>query len=256
VPPQIAYVRMIRVDEADANSVSYEMSLTTTVQNGRKRYVYRSNLSERESTQLDEPTRPVLDWRETWCYPVLKRILDITLAFGAAALLVIPMILTAALIRLTSRGPAMHWSRRIGKNNVEFLMPKFRTMRIDVPQVATHLLPDPDAWITAIGALLRRTSMDELPQLYSILKGQLSFVGPRPALFNQDELIALRSEQQIHKLVPGLTGWAQVNGRHKLTIQEKVQLDREYLERRCLLLDLAILVKTFAVVICGYGISH
>ena len=154
------------------------------------------------------------------------------------------LLLIAALVRLTSKGPAIHWSNRVGKNNRIFRMPKFRSMRIDAPQVATHLLAAPESYLTPIGSFLRRTSLDEWPQLLSILHGDLSFVGPRPALFNQDDLITLRTEVGVHLLVPGLTGWAQVNGRDELPVPVKVQFDHDYVERRSMAFDLKILGLT------------
>jgi O-antigen biosynthesis protein WbqP len=162
----------------------------------------------------------------------------------------------AVLIKTTSRGPILHWSDRIGKNNQIFRMPKFRSMRIDTPQVATHLLADPLAYLTPIGSFLRRTSLDELPQLFSILVGDLNFVGPRPALFNQHDLVALRTERGIHKLAPGLTGWAQVNGRDELPIPVKVQFDYEYLQRQSFRFDCRIMCMTVAKVVRGEGIQH
>ena len=172
-------------------------------------------------------------------------------------LLFLPLHLVLALgIKLTSRGQILHWSKRVGRNNKLFLMPKYRTMRIETPQVPTHLLLDPVAYLTPAGKLLRLTSLDELPQLFSILVGDLSFVGPRPALFNQNDLIALRSKQGIHMLVPGLTGWAQINGRDELSLLSKVQFDYEYLIQRSFTFDLKIICMTVAKVIRGEGIQH
>ena len=159
----------------------------------------------------------------------MKRIFDLTVSIFVCALLVIPMLLMVVCIKLTSAGSVLYWSSRVGKNNVIFKMPKFRTMRTDTPDVATHLLGDPDKYVTGIGRILRKTSLDELPQLVSILKGEMSFVGPRPALFNQDDLIELRTSKGIHSLVPGLTGWAQINGRDELPIPVKVEFDHYYL---------------------------
>jgi O-antigen biosynthesis protein WbqP len=159
-------------------------------------------------------------------------------------------------IRLTSSGPALYWSNRVGRCNRIFKMPKFRSMRIDTPAVATHLLDDPVRWLTPIGAFLRKSSLDELPQLWSILKGDMSFVGPRPALFNQDDLIALRTATGVDQLVPGLTGWAQVNGRDELPIPQKVQLDVEYLHKKSLIFDLKILWMTALKVLTRDGVSH
>ncbi|MBN9420855.1 MAG: UDP-phosphate galactose phosphotransferase [Candidatus Accumulibacter sp. 66-26] len=186
----------------------------------------------------------------------MKRLFDFALAFAAAAALALPILIVALAVRLTSPGPALYWSRRVGRNNCIFEMPKFRSMRIDTPAVATHLLQNPDQWLTPIGSFLRKSSLDELPQLWSILKGDMSFVGPRPALFNQDDLIALRTEKDVHRLVPGLTGWAQVNGRDELPIPQKVQLDAEYLRRRSFLFDLKILWMTVQKVLSKDGVSH
>ncbi len=174
----------------------------------------------------------------------------------AAVFLALPIVITALAVRLTSPGPALYWSDRVGRHNRIFKMPKFRSMRIDTPAVATHLLQNPEQWLTPIGSFLRKSSLDELPQLWSILKGDMSFVGPRPALFNQDDLIALRTEKGVHELVPGLTGWAQVNGRDELPIPHKVQLDVEYLERRTLLFDMKILWLTALKVLARDGVSH
>lgn len=185
-----------------------------------------------------------------------KRATDIVVSAGALVVLAIPLLVIAGLVRATSRGPAIHWSRRVGRDNVLFAMPKFRTMRIDTPQVATHLMTDPDRWLTPIGGALRRTSLDELPQLISVLKGDMSLVGPRPALFNQNDLVALRTEAGVQTLRPGLTGWAQVNGRDELPIPVKVGLDAEYLERRSLGFDLRILWMTLAGVVGARGVSH
>jgi O-antigen biosynthesis protein WbqP len=185
-----------------------------------------------------------------------KRIFDIL--FSALLLLLLsPLFLILALfIKMTSKGPILYWSQRAGKNNKLFRMPKFRTMLTETPQVATHLLADPAIYLTPVGELLRRTSLDELPQLFSILAGDLSFVGPRPALFNQDDLVALRTERGIHMLVPGLTGWAQINGRDELPIPIKVQFDYEYLQRRSFKYDLYIIFKTVFKVVRGDGIQH
>jgi O-antigen biosynthesis protein WbqP len=185
-----------------------------------------------------------------------KRAFDIALAFLFLLLASPLLFVLAVLIKATSRGPILHWSDRIGKNNQIFRMPKFRSMRIDTPQVATHLLSDPSAYLTPVGRFLRRTSFDELAQLFSILVGDLNFVGPRPALFNQDDLVALRTERGIHKLAPGLTGWAQVNGRDELPIPVKVQFDYEYLQRQSFWFDCRILCMTVAKVVRGEGIRH
>jgi O-antigen biosynthesis protein WbqP len=168
----------------------------------------------------------------------------------------LPITLVALCVRLTSRGPVLYWSDRVGRNNSIFRMPKFRTMRTDTPAVATHLLGDPDQYLTPIGSFLRKSSLDELPQLWSILKGDMSLVGPRPALFNQDDLVALRTEKKVHLMVPGLTGWAQINGRDELPIPDKVVLDTYYLEHQTFLLDLRILVLTLFKVIKRDGVSH
>ena len=186
----------------------------------------------------------------------MKRLFDVVLASTALALLALPLVLIALLVRLTSQGPAIYWSDRIGKGSVIFRMPKFRTMRIDTPAVATHLLKQPKRYLTPIGSFLRRISLDELPQLWSILVGDMSFVGPRPALFNQCDLICLRIERGVHSLAPGLTGWAQINGRDELTIQAKVALDVEYMRRQSFLFDLQIIVLTAWRAVRGSGITH
>ncbi len=167
-----------------------------------------------------------------------------------------PILLIAIFVWLTSPGPVLYWSERVGRHNRIFMMPKFRSMRIDTPAVATHLLQNPDKWLTPIGSFLRKSSLDELPQLWSILKGDMSFVGPRPALFNQDDLIALRTKKGVNELVPGLTGWAQVNGRDELPIPQKVELDVEYLRRRSLRFDMKILWMTALKVLTRDGVSH
>lgn len=186
----------------------------------------------------------------------MKRVFDLLLGFFLALVLALPVIIIALLVRLTSPGPVLYWSDRVGRQNRIFKMPKFRSMLNDTPAVATHLLQNPEQWLTPIGSFLRKSSLDELPQLWSILKGDMSFVGPRPALFNQDDLIALRTEKGVHELVPGLTGWAQVNGRDELPIPQKVQLDVEYLERRSLLFDIKILWMTALKVLARDGVSH
>jgi O-antigen biosynthesis protein WbqP len=186
----------------------------------------------------------------------MKRLFDLALAILAALILFVPILLVTLSVRLTSPGPTLYWSDRIGRHNRIFKMPKFRSMRIDTPTVATHLLQNPDQWLTPIGSFLRKSSLDELPQLWSILKGDMSFVGPRPALFNQDDLIALRTEKGVHELVPGLTGWAQVNGRDELPIPQKVELDAEYLQRQSLRFDLKILWMTALKVMARDGVSH
>lgn len=187
---------------------------------------------------------------------MLKRIFDLILALFLGILLILPILLLTLLVRLTSSGPALYWSDRVGRGNRIFKMPKFRSMRVNTPAVATHLLNDPGAYLTPIGSFLRKTSLDELPQLWSILKGEMSFVGPRPALFNQEDLIALRTEQGVHLLPPGLTGWAQVNGRDELPVPDKVKLDTEYLHRRGLFFDLWILWLTLVKVLRREGVSH
>ncbi|WP_034924026.1 sugar transferase [Candidatus Accumulibacter vicinus] len=186
----------------------------------------------------------------------MKRLFDLLLACLAAVLLLLPASLVALLVKLSSPGPVLYWSDRVGRGNRIFSMPKFRSMRVGTPAVATHLLTDPQACLTPVGSFLRRFSLDELPQLWSILVGDMSFVGPRPALYNQHDLIALRSERGVHALLPGLTGWAQVNGRDELPIAQKVELDSEYLQRQSLWLDIRILWLTFAKVVHGEGVSH
>ena len=186
----------------------------------------------------------------------MKRIFDLLLAVISLALLLIPMLLIAIAIRLTSKGPSIYWSDRIGKDNEIFKMPKFRSMLIDTPTIATHLLNNPDTYLSPIGSFLRRYSLDELPQLLSVLKGDISFVGPRPALYNQDYLITLRTEKGVNKLLPGITGWAQVNGRDELLIPDKVALDVEYINRQSFWFDMQILWMTFLKVVKRDGISH
>ena len=186
----------------------------------------------------------------------MKRFFDLSLAMFSAVILAMPVLLVALAVKLSSRGPALYWSDRVGRHNRIFRMPKFRSMRVDTPAVATHLLQDPKAYLTPIGSFLRKSSLDELPQLWSILVGDMSFVGPRPALFNQDDLIALRTELGVDALVPGLTGWAQVNGRDELPIPDKVKLDVEYLQRRSFTFDLYILWLTALKVIRRDGVSH
>jgi len=186
----------------------------------------------------------------------MKRIFDLLLGVVILALLVTPLLLVAIAVRLTSKGPALYWSDRVGKNNKIFMMPKFRSMLIDTPSVATHLLNSPDAHLSPNGGFLRRSSLDELPQLFSVLKGDMSFVGPRPALFNQDDLIKLRTNNGVNKLLPGITGWAQVNGRDELSIPDKVMLDLEYMNRQSFWFDVKILWMTFLKVIKRDGVSH
>ena len=191
----------------------------------------------------------------------MKRVFDIFLGCMVALLLfvpllLVPVLLVALVVRLTSKGPALYWSDRVGRNNVIFKMPKFRSMRVGTPAVATHLLADVGTHLTPIGSFLRKSSLDELPQLWSILVGDMSFVGPRPALFNQQDLIALRTEQGVHTLVPGLTGWAQVNGRDELPIPKKVKLDVAYLQQQSLRFDIHILWLTLVKVVTRDGVSH
>jgi O-antigen biosynthesis protein WbqP len=186
----------------------------------------------------------------------MKRIFDLLLSIVILVLLVAPMLLISIAVRFSSKGPALYWSDRVGKNNKIFKMPKFRSMLIDTPSVATHLLDNPDSYLSPIGGFLRRFSLDELPQLFSVLKGDMSFVGPRPALFNQDDLIDLRKEKGVDKLLPGITGWAQVNGRDELSILDKVVLDVEYLNHQSFWFDVKILWMTFLKVMKQDGIMH
>ena len=186
----------------------------------------------------------------------MKHFFDLILGVVVFILLAAPMLLIVIIVRLTSKGFALYWSDRVGKNNKIFKMPKFRSMLIDTPAVATHLLDNPDSYLSPIGGFLRRTSLDELPQLFSVLKGDMSFVGPRPALFNQEDLIALRKEKGVDRLLPGITGWAQVNGRDELSIPDKVALDVEYLNRQSFWFDMKILWMTFLKVIKRDGVLH
>lgn len=186
----------------------------------------------------------------------MKRVFDLLLGFAAAVILWVPITVVAVLVRLTSPGPVLYWSERVGRNNIIFKMPKFRSMRVGTPAVATHLLADPNVWLSPVGSFLRKSSLDELPQLWSIVKGDMSFVGPRPALFNQDDLIALRTHLGVHELVPGLTGWAQINGRDELPVPKKVALDAEYLQRQSFWFDLKILFLTFLKVIRQDSVTH
>ena len=185
-----------------------------------------------------------------------KRLFDLLLGLAALAFLWLPMLVVALAVRFTSRGPVLYWSDRVGQNNALFSMPKFRSMRTDTPAVATHLLANPDAYLTPIGSFLRKSSLDELPQLWSILCGHMSFVGPRPALFNQHDLVALRTARGVHTLVPGLTGWAQIHGRDELPIPAKVELDAYYLQHRSFWLDVQILAMTFLRVLRRDGVTH
>ena len=187
---------------------------------------------------------------------MIKRAFDVLLALIAGMLLLLPLVIVAALVRLTSKGPALYWSDRVGRNNSIFKMPKFRSMRVGTPAVATHLLRNADAALTPIGSFLRKSSLDEIPQLWSILRGDMSFVGPRPALFNQHDLIELRTQCGVHQLVPGLTGWAQVNGRDTLPIPDKVALDQHYLQTHSFWFDVYILWLTFMRVIRRKDVSH
>ena len=186
----------------------------------------------------------------------MKRLFDLVMGIAALLILAVPLAVVALAVKLTSPGPVLYWSDRVGIHNTIFRMPKFRSMRIDTPEVATHLLKDPDQWLTPIGSFLRKTSLDELPQLYSILKGDMSFVGPRPALFNQDDLIALRTQAGVDALVPGLTGWAQINGRDDLPIPVKVQFDIEYLKKRSFWFDVKIIWMTFIKVLRRDNVDH
>ena len=186
----------------------------------------------------------------------MKRIFDILLSVSILIVLAIPMLLITVLVRLTSKGPALYWSDRVGMNGLIFKMPKFRSMQMDTPTVATHLFEKPDDFLSPIGASLRRSSLDELPQLFSILKGNMSFIGPRPALFNQQDLILLRKKNGIDGVKPGITGWAQVNGRDELSIADKVGFDVEYVNNKSLLFDLKILWMTFVKVIKRTGVTH
>jgi O-antigen biosynthesis protein WbqP len=186
----------------------------------------------------------------------MKRLFDLILVMFAGFALLVAVILVAFSVRATSRGPVLYWSDRVGKNNQIFKMPKFRSMQVGTPAVATHLLTNPDAYLTPVGSFLRKSSLDELPQLWSIFKGDMSFVGPRPALFNQQDLIELRTQAGVHQLVPGLTGWAQINGRDELPIPEKVKLDVQYLHRQSLLFDIKIIFLTAWRVIHRDNVSH
>ena len=187
---------------------------------------------------------------------MMKRIFDLVMAIFLALFLSPLILIIALMVKLLSKGPALYWSDRVGINNSIFKMPKFRTMYIDAPEMATHLMVDPSLYLTPIGMFLRKLSLDELPQLYSILKGDISFVGPRPALYNQDDLIKLRTEKGIHKIIPGITGWAQVNGRDEISIPKKVDFDEYYLRNRSLFFDLKILMSTFIKVVKTENIAH
>jgi O-antigen biosynthesis protein WbqP len=186
----------------------------------------------------------------------IKRFLDLSLAILLGLIVLLPYFVICVGVKLTSQGPVLYWSDRVGRFNQIFKMPKFRTMRVNTPAVATHLLENPQDYLTPIGSFLRKTSLDELPQLWSILKGDMSFVGPRPALFNQDDLVALRTQYGVDKLVPGLTGWAQINGRDELPIPDKVKLDVEYLQKQSFWFDMKIIFLTFVKVLRKEGIQH
>jgi O-antigen biosynthesis protein WbqP len=187
---------------------------------------------------------------------MMKRTFDLLLGIGLLVLLAVPLLAIAVAVRLTSEGPILHWSKRIGRNNKIFLMPKFRSMKISTPQVATHLMSNPEIYLTSIGAFIRKTSLDELPQLYSVLSGDMSFVGPRPALFNQDDLVKLRTERGLSHLRPGITGWAQVNGRDELPIPVKVEFDYFYAKNYSFWLDLKIIAMTAYKVFRADGVQH
>jgi O-antigen biosynthesis protein WbqP len=209
---------------------------------------------------FSQPEEPFLrggrDMSEKMSYSIAKRTFDLIVAGVVALIFAIPIIFIAAAVKLTSRGPVFYWSDRVGRGNRIFSMPKFRSMRTDTPAVATHLLGGAKSYLTPIGSFLRRSSLDELPQLWSILRGDMSLVGPRPALFNQQDLIELRTACGVETLVPGLTGWAQINGRDELPIPAKVKLDQEYLQRRSLVFDFRILVLTALKVVRGDGVNH
>ena len=186
----------------------------------------------------------------------MKRIFDLVITLVACIIFFLPLLIISTLVKITSPGPILYWSDRVGKENKNFLMPKFRTMRIDTPEVATHLLKDPGQYITKIGDFLRKTSLDELPQLYNVIKGDMSLVGPRPALYNQEDLIALRTRKEVHTLRPGITGWAQVNGRDELEIPIKVKFDKEYLNQQGMVFDIKIIFLTIYKIFKKEGVSH
>lgn len=186
----------------------------------------------------------------------MKRILDFILGLIAAVLFLVPFLFLILLVRLTSPGPALYWSNRVGRYNQLFSMPKLRTMRVDTPVVATHLLTDPAQFLTPVGGFLRKSSLDEIPQLWCILRGDMSVVGPRPALFNQQNLIDMRTEKGVHAIRPGLTGWAQINGRDELPLREKVELDADYLQRQSLSFDVKVIFLTVLKVLRRDGIVH
>lgn len=187
---------------------------------------------------------------------MLKRFFDLTLSILLFLIILVPFLLICLAVKVTSKGPALYVSKRVGKNNNIFLMPKFRTMKTDTPEVATHLLTNANSYLTPIGSFLRKSSLDELPQILSIIKGDMSFVGPRPALFNQQDLIELRTQKNVHTIMPGVTGWAQVNGRDELSIPAKVTLDEYYLKNQSFIFDLKILMLTFTKVLLKEGVSH
>ena len=189
-------------------------------------------------------------------YQMIKRIMDIALSIIAILIFIIPFIVIFFLIKFSSKGDAIYWSERIGQNNIIFKMPKFRTMHIDTPPIATHLLDKPDKWVTPIGKILRKYSLDEVPQIWSIISGKMSIVGPRPALFNQNDLISLRKKYNVHTLVPGLTGLAQIKGRDILSIEDKVKIDKEYLEKCSLTMDLNIILITIKKVFISENVNH
>jgi O-antigen biosynthesis protein WbqP len=186
----------------------------------------------------------------------MKRLLDLFLVALGTCILVFPLLLVVLAIKLTSRGPVLYWSDRVGKNNHIFSMPKFRSMVIGTPTVATHLLDSPDRYLTPIGGFLRKSSVDELPQLWSVVRGDMTLVGPRPALYNQQDLIALRTDRGVHRLVPGVTGWAQINGRDELPVEQKVELDAEYLQRQSFLFDIKIIILTVVKVLKQDSVAH
>ena len=189
-------------------------------------------------------------------YSTVKRFCDLTLAISVLMVFSVLWIIVACMIKITSKGPVLYWSDRVGRNNVIFSMPKFRSMRVGTPEVATHVLDHPDSYLTPIGSFLRKSSLDELPQVWCILKGDMSFVGPRPALFSQYDLVALRSECGVEKLTPGLTGWAQINGRDELSLAQKVALDHDYLQRQSFWFDMKIILFTPAKVITRHNVTH
>jgi len=189
-------------------------------------------------------------------YEFIKRAFDLTSTVIFLLVLAVPILAIFLLVKLTSTGPALYWSDRVGIHNTIFRMPKFRTMRMDTPDVATHLLENPERYLTPIGAFLRKYSLDELPQLWSVLKGDMSFIGPRPALHNQDDLIGLRTQKEVHRIIPGITGWAQVNGRDDISIPLKVEYDEYYLHNRSFALDFKIICLTILKALKAEGVRH